>query len=217
MNRNDFLRRLEVLLSDISKEEREEALQYYRDYFEDAGAEREADVVRELESPEKVAETIKADLKRDTYTEDMTQSFPVQTGTTQNTQSTPKSNNGLKILLIVLIVLVGAPVILPIGFGLALAIIGIVIAAFSFFAGLVLGALAIFCGGLVIIAVGIPLLVVALPAGLLSIGSGLLVLIVGLIGTVATVKLCIVMYPAMFRIMVNICRWPFYHKKKVTV
>lgn len=217
MNRNDFLRRLEVLLSDISKEEREEALQYYRDYFEDAGAEREADVVRELESPEKVAETIKADLKRDTYTEDMTQSFPVQTGTTQNTQSTPKSNNGLKILLIVLIVLIGAPIILPVGFGLVVAALGIVIAAFSFFAGLVLGAVAIMGAGLVVIVVGIPLLVVALPAGLLSVGSGLLIFVVGLIGTAATVKLCMVMYPAMFRILVNICRWPFYHKAKTEV
>lgn len=217
MNRNEFLRRLEVLLSDISKEEREEALQYYRDYFEDAGAEHEADVIRELGSPEKVAETIKADLTRDAYTEDAAQSFPAQTGTTQNTQSAPKSSNGLKVLLIVLIVLVGAPIILPIGFVLVLAVIGIVIAAFSFFAGLVLGALAIICAGLVIIAVGIPLLVAALPAGLLSIGGGLVVLVVGLIGTVVTVKLCIVMYPAMFRIMVNICRWPFYHKKKANV
>ena len=78
MNRNEFLRRLEVLLSDISKEEREEALQYYRDYFEDAGAEHEADVIRKLGSPEKVAETIKADLTRDAYTEDAAQSFPAK-------------------------------------------------------------------------------------------------------------------------------------------
>ena len=201
MNRNEFMRRLEILLSDISKEERDEALQYYRDYFEDAGAEHEAEVIRELESPEKVAETIKADLKREF----------------QDVQEPPKTSNGLKILLIVLIVLIGAPIILPVGFGLVVAVLGIVIAAFSFFAGLVLGAVAIMGAGLVVIVVGIPLLVVALPAGLLSVGSGLLIFIVGLIGTAATVKLCMVMYPAMFRILVNICRWPFYHKAKTEV
>lgn len=201
MNRNEFMRRLEILLSDISKEERDEALQYYRDYFEDAGAEHEAEVIRELESPEKVAETIKADLKREF----------------QDVQEPPKTSNGLKILLIVLIVLVGAPIILPVGFGLVVAALGIVIAAFSFFAGLVLGAVAIMGAGLVVIVVGIPLLVVALPAGLLSVGSGLLIFVVGLIGTAATVKLCMVMYPAMFRILVNICRWPFYHKAKTEV
>lgn len=201
MNRNEFMRRLEILLSDISKEGRDEALQYYRDYFEDAGAEHEAEVIRELESPEKVAETIKADLKREF----------------QDVQEPPKTSNGLKILLIVLIVLIGAPIILPVGFGLVVAALGIVIAAFSFFAGLVLGAVAIMGAGLVVIVVGIPLLVVALPAGLLSVGSGLLIFVVGLIGTAATVKLCMVMYPAMFRILVNICRWPFYHKAKTEV
>lgn len=201
MNRNEFMRRLEILLSDISKEERDAALQYYRDYFEDAGAEHEAEVIRELESPEKVAETIKADLKREF----------------QDVQEPPKTSNGLKILLIVLIVLIGAPIILPVGFGLVVAALGIVIAAFSFFAGLVLGAVAIMGAGLVVIVVGIPLLVVALPAGLLSVGSGLLIFVVGLIGTAATVKLCMVMYPAMFRILVNICRWPFYHKAKTEV
>lgn len=201
MNRNEFMRRLEILLSDISKEERDEALQYYRDYFEDAGAEHESEVIRELESPEKVAETIKADLKREF----------------QDVQEPPKTSNGLKILLIVLIVLIGAPIILPVGFGLVVAALGIVIAAFSFFAGLVLGAVAIMGAGLVAIVVGIPLLVVALPAGLLSVGSGLLIFVVGLIGTAATVKLCMVMYPAMFRILVNICRWPFYHKAKTEV
>lgn len=201
MNRNEFMRRLEILLSDISKEERDEALQYYRDYFEDAGAEHEAEVIRELESPEKVAETIKADLKREF----------------QDVQEPPKTSNGLKILLIVLIVLIGAPIILPVGFGLVVAVLGIVIAAFSFFAGLVLGAVAIMGAGLVAIVVGIPLLVVALPAGLLSVGSGLLIFVVGLIGTAATVKLCMVMYPAMFRILVNICRWPFHHKAKTEV
>ena len=201
MNRNEFMRRLEILLSDISKEERDEALQYYRDYFEDAGAEHEAEVIRELESPEKVAETIKADLKREF----------------QDVQEPPKTSNGLKILLIVLIVLIGAPIILPVGFGLVVAALGIIIAAFSFFVGLVLGAVAIMGAGLVAIVVGIPLLVVALPAGLLSVGSGLLIFVVGLIGTAATVKLCMVMNPAMFRILVNICRWPFYHKAKTEV
>lgn len=214
MNRNDFLRRLEILLSDISKEERDEALQYYRDYFEDAGAEHEAEVIRELESPEKVAETIKADLKREFQAEDGAQELPVRPGAVQEP---PKTSNGLKILLIVLIVLIGAPIILPVGFGLVVAALGIVIAAFSFFAGLVLGAVAIMGAGLVVIVVGIPLLVVALPAGLLSVGSGLLIFVVGLIGTAATVKLCMVMYPAMFRILVNICRWPFYHKAKTEV
>ena len=36
MSRWEFMRRLEELLSDISPSEREEALQYYNDYINDA-------------------------------------------------------------------------------------------------------------------------------------------------------------------------------------
>ena len=62
MNKEEFLKRLEQLLSDISEEERADALAFYRSYFEDAGIGNEASILEELESPEKVAEVIKKDL-----------------------------------------------------------------------------------------------------------------------------------------------------------
>ncbi len=62
MNRNEFMERLEQLLGDIPLEERVEALAYYNGYFEDAGPENEARIIRELESPEAVAAIIKADI-----------------------------------------------------------------------------------------------------------------------------------------------------------
>ena len=46
MNRWEFMRQLEKLLSDISPNEREEALQYYNDYFNDAGMENEQEVMK---------------------------------------------------------------------------------------------------------------------------------------------------------------------------
>ena len=62
MSRNEFMMQLEWLLEDVAEEEKKEALSYYRSYFEDAGVENEARILKELESPEKVAATIKADL-----------------------------------------------------------------------------------------------------------------------------------------------------------
>lgn len=62
MNREAFLWRLRELLSGIPNQEAQEALQYYEDYFADAGAENEAKVIEELGSPEKVAANIRADL-----------------------------------------------------------------------------------------------------------------------------------------------------------
>ena len=62
MNRVEFMNALERLLADISVGEREEALQYYNDYLNDAGVENEEDVINSLGSPEKVAANIKAGL-----------------------------------------------------------------------------------------------------------------------------------------------------------
>ena len=61
MNRQEFMRRLEQLLEGIPEEEKREAIAYYTSYFEDAGEENEEKIIRELESPEKVAATIRAD------------------------------------------------------------------------------------------------------------------------------------------------------------
>ena len=63
MNRAQFMEQLKRLLSDISETERDEALDYYESYFDDAGQENEAAVIRELGSPGKVAAIIKADLR----------------------------------------------------------------------------------------------------------------------------------------------------------
>lgn len=63
MNRKEFMSRLEGLLWNVSPGEREEALQYYDDYFDDAGEENEQAVIETLGAPEKIAETIRRELQ----------------------------------------------------------------------------------------------------------------------------------------------------------
>lgn len=60
MTKNEFLERLKELLCDLPQEECLEAIRYYEDYFADAGPEAEERVLRELGSPENVAEKIRA-------------------------------------------------------------------------------------------------------------------------------------------------------------
>ena len=57
MNRKEFLDELAFLLQDIEDVERDEAIQYYQDYFDEAGIENEQQVINELGTPEKVAKT----------------------------------------------------------------------------------------------------------------------------------------------------------------
>lgn len=62
MDRAEFMRRLSDLLQDVPPAEREEAIQYYNDYIDDAGEGNEAGIIASLGSPEELAKTIKAGL-----------------------------------------------------------------------------------------------------------------------------------------------------------
>lgn len=62
MTKQEFLQRLNRLLADVTAEEREEALRYYEEYFDEAGPDQEQAVLAELGSPEKVAAIIKANV-----------------------------------------------------------------------------------------------------------------------------------------------------------
>lgn len=59
MNRAEFLRRLEQALRGMPEDERRRAMEYYENYFDEAGPENEADVIRTLGAPEKVAADIR--------------------------------------------------------------------------------------------------------------------------------------------------------------
>lgn len=246
MNQKEFMERLEKLLFRISIEEREEALQYYKNYFEDAGQENEAQVISELGSPEKVAATIMADLKSGSreegeftengysdarfekkesparreraykktdngytyYDREQQQSY----GENYRGSIPPRTSRALKIILVILIALVVIPFAWPLLIGCVALVIGLVCAAFGLFAGLVIGSAALMAAGLIIFIAGLTKLLAALPVALLTSGSGLIIFVLGLIATVVTVKLCIVMYPAMIRGIITICRWPFHRK-----
>lgn len=62
MSRDEFMRQLEYLLSDIPDDEKADAVQYYRDYLEEAGPENEEKVILEFESPERIAAIIRWDI-----------------------------------------------------------------------------------------------------------------------------------------------------------
>ena len=61
MNKTEFMAELEAQLSRIDAQERADAIAFYNEYFEEAGAENEQNVIAELGSPAKLAAQIKAD------------------------------------------------------------------------------------------------------------------------------------------------------------
>lgn len=137
MSMEQFMRELEFLLQDIPEEDKEDALQYYRDYFDEAGPEREKEVLTEFGSPERVAAMIRADIAGhlkeggeftdrgyddERYREPNYQvvkrfDLPEVMEKDDQEQRTPRTSRTLKVILWIILILVAAPVVLGIGGG----------------------------------------------------------------------------------------------------
>ena len=221
MNRVEFMETLSRLLQDIPEEDRIDALKYYNDYFDDAGSENEQNVIEELESPEKVAMKIKADredtyqyYQEDTYGEEKDNKIYQDNGTYdyESQEKKPWTNKWLKLAMIIAIVVIGFPIVIPLGAGILALIAGIVIAVFCLFAAIVIGFAAVVMVGVVLFAAGIGSLFANPGVGLAVLGAVLMVIAIGVIGTVVGVRLCIIVFPGIVRGIVYILRKPFHRK-----
>lgn len=233
MGREKFLSELEYLLSDLPEEERQEALQYYRDYFDDAGPERESEILSELGSPERTAAELKGSLngqedggefsergyRAEWYTEDghvpdqYTEIVPgVEADDSQKGRS-----KGEKLLILILFLIFGLPLagtILSAGASVLLAILAAVFGGAAGLIGLMIGAgalvAALFAAGLAMIIAGC-VGVTALPVGIMVIGGGFLVLGIAFLLAILVKWAFGTMLPALFRCCIDlirqICSW----------
>ena len=62
MSKDEFMKSLEYLLSDIPDEDKADAIGYYRDYLEEAGPDKEEQVIRDFGSPERIASIIRSEI-----------------------------------------------------------------------------------------------------------------------------------------------------------
>lgn len=215
MSKEEFMRELERLLANVPDNERIEALNYYEEYFSDAGEENWQKVIEELESPAKVAETIKDGLRANMDTRDSApgsgynsasqsgaayqngtsyQGSTIYQGNTfyQNTAPAPQKE-GMPAWAIVLIVL-GCILLSPALLGLACTLLGVLAAVFFSCIGLILGfggaGIGLIVGGIAMVVMGIADLFFAPMAGMLLSGTGLILLAIGMLLIMFTVWLC---------------------------
>lgn len=208
MNRVEFMTELESLLQDISLEERIEALQYYNDYFNDAGVEMEETIIEELGSPAKVAAEVKEGLK---INGEDTTGYQKTGYEMVNQKVSSEAGKTGKTVLFILILLFLIPIVGPLLIGLVSVIFGIMVTMVS----LVIAAGAIAFAGIVVVVAGFITLFPDFAQGLLVIGIGLILSVVGIIATAGMVKLCMIAFPAVIKGIVWICKKPFEKRKVV--
>lgn len=160
MNRSEFFIKLEQGLTRVSREERDAALCYYNEYFDDAGPENEQKVIEELGSPAQIAARIKAD------------SAVKQL----QTDTKPSMKKGISAVWLVILAILAAPIALPLAVGAAALAIGLLAALIGIVIALIACVAAFFIGGIVVIAAGIAVMATSIPTAIFSVGVGLLVL-----------------------------------------
>lgn len=185
MNREEYMRLLTIALKDIPQSEKDEALQYYNDYFDDAGVENEQEVMKALGSPASLAESIMKEFSegegkfenyRNTY-----EQTNYQNGYMNNESGKSKKKmSGGMIALIVILLILASPMILALG----TSVIGILIGIFGAIFGVVVSLAAMVFA---LICVVIACVIAAFSVGLISPFSAVVMVGVGL----ATIGICI--------------------------
>jgi len=230
MNRVDFMKQLESLLQSIPDTEREEALQYYRDYFDDAGEENEQSVIEALGNPAKVAENIKKDISGNGYAygygdngyQYTTESNRAMMEYGKN-QSGDKKENKLStgmIVLIVVLCILASPFLLGIGggllgilMGILGALLGVVATWFSLILAFGAVAFALMVVMVVLVVVAIMCAFQTPLAGLVVLGIGLLCGGIGILFMMLTVAMAGIATPAIIRGIAKLCHQMFDKKK----
>lgn len=195
MNREEYLKRLSFLLKDLPEEEIEDAIAYYENYFEEAGEEKEEQVIKELGSPEKIARMIRDSVqgnqasseyteegyRQETY-EDYQQMSrkDSQKEAKQGSRWHMKGRRNRNIILMILILVFVGSWLIPGIFGI---VIGIAGGIFGSCAGLLFG-------GLGLVGAGIYKMFTTVPYGLLLMGGGFLMIAGGILLLWSLVWIC---------------------------
>lgn len=184
MNKNEYLRILSERLSSLPHDEYSNIMQYYTEYFEDAGESNEQKVIEELGSPQSLAEKIiHENMDKNIQTNQFFSQGMEQQYNQNMILSDKKSvNQGLSTGWKVVI----AIVTFPIWIGIIAAIGGI---AFGFS----MAAIACIAAGIVTCVAGISVMGASFTTSLLFVGGGFITVAVALgfvMAVVGIVQLC---------------------------
>lgn len=172
MNKEQYMQSMSKLLHRLPKDDLQKTLEYFEEYFADAGPEKEAQAIEDLGTPETAAEQIITNLALANSKE-------------------PVSNvkKGFHAVWVGVLAVFAAPIALPLGLMLALTVLMLVFCVFMVLGCLFLAAVLLLAvspisviAGFMAISYGFPVFLSALGMGLLCAGLGLL-LFVGAVKT----------------------------------
>lgn len=227
MSRAEFMEKLKKLLADIPEAEREEALTYYEDYFDDAGEEKEEEVIASLGSPEKVASTIREGLKDPNaeageFTEKGFQGYETEEkaeiigGQPKSRQKSSDRMKGLGtggLVLILILAIFALPILGPVLIGIVCVLFGVMAAIVAIIFAMFIVGVALLIAGAAVFASAVGTLFVTPPVAVLLFGAALLLLGIGILLAMAGIWIVYKLLPPMIRGLVSLLQKPFARKE----
>lgn len=185
MNKEEYLQLLKKNLIHVSDVEKADAINYYTEYFEDAGVENEQKVIEELGSPVILARKIAAEVaikEIDEIREEKAGAQPLGVNGENEGKVCEKSHDSIwKNLFVILSLLCSFPVWLPLSIVAVVLAFAVILVIGVFLLCIVVVGVALFFAGGVGIVAGIVGIFIHFFSGVAAIGVGLVIAGVGIL------------------------------------
>lgn len=183
MSREEYLNQLHKYLRKLPRQEYEDAMDYFTEYFQETDEEGAAELMKELGTPKEAARDLMANLL-DKKIEDY------QNHEADGQTRTKQKGSGKHVVWIALLVLFAAPVGAPLLAALAAVVMSLVVCAFAVLLCVVLFAAALLMVGGKVFVRGILAVPFSISGSAMLTGSGLLAVGAGILGVLLSIYLC---------------------------
>ena len=189
MTRQEYMEQLKKYLKRLPKEDYENAIEYFSEYFDEAGPENEQQVMEELGQPKEAARELLLNLLQESVEND--QDIVEEKAAVQpEAASGGKKRSPGKIILLAILVLCASPVSLALLVGVLAVLLAVVVTATAVIFSLGITSIAATAGGIVTVGFGATLVLKSAAAACMMIGGGFLMAGIGILAGVLTIYIC---------------------------
>lgn len=189
MTRQEYMEQLKKYLKRLPKEDYENAIEYFSEYFDEAGPQKEQQVMKELGEPKEAARELLLNLLQESVEND--QDIVEEKAAVQpEAASGGKKRSPSKIILLAILVLCASPVSLALLVGVLAVLLAVVVTATAVIFSLGITSIAATAGGIVTVGFGATLVLKSAAAACMMIGGGFLMAGIGILAGVLTIYIC---------------------------
>lgn len=189
MTRQEYMEQLKKYLKRLPKEDYDNAIEYFSEYFDEAGPEKEQQVMKELGEPKEAARELLLNLLQESVESDL--DIVEEKAAVHKTVNVPKKKRSPgKIVLLAFLALCASPVSLTLMVCAFAVLCAVVVTVASVIFSIGIASIAMIAGGIVTVGFGATLVLKSAAAACMMIGGGFLMAGIGILAGVLNIYIC---------------------------